>query len=85
MRPAKLLARILGGVATNVGFDDLIVLVTAIGFEEVGGKGSHRVFAHPDDAELLNLQEVRGQAKPYQVRQVVSLVRRYHLTLEDER
>jgi hypothetical protein len=85
MRPAKLLARILGGVATNVGFDDLIVLVTAIGFEEVGGKGSHRVFAHPDVAELLNLQEVRGQAKPYQVRQVVSLVRRYHLTLEDER
>jgi hypothetical protein len=45
LRPAKLLARILGGVATNVGFDDLIVLVTAIGFEEVGGKGSHRVFA----------------------------------------
>jgi hypothetical protein len=84
MRPAKLLARILGGAATNVGFDDLIVLVTAIGFEEVGGKGSHRVFAHPDVAELLNLQEVRGQAKPYQVRQVVSLVRRYHLTLEDE-
>jgi hypothetical protein len=84
MRPKKLLARITGGVATNVSFDDLIVLAAELGFEEVGGKGSHRVFAHPGVSELLNLQEVRGQAKPYQVRQVASLVRRYHLTLEDE-
>ena len=41
MRPKKLLARITGGVATNVSFDDLVVLAAELGFEEVGGKGSH--------------------------------------------
>ncbi|MCA1705690.1 MAG: hypothetical protein LC808_21495 [Actinobacteria bacterium] len=50
-----------------------------------GGGGSHRVFAHPDVAELVNLQDIeRGQAKRYQVRQVVGLVRRHDLTLKEE-
>jgi hypothetical protein len=31
-----------------VSFDDLVRLVQALGFREVGGKGSHRVFAHPN-------------------------------------
>ena len=66
-------------------FDDLVCLVQALGFCEVGDRGSHRVFAHPDLAELVNLQVERGQAKRYQVRQVASLVRRYNLPLEDER
>lgn len=66
-------------------FDDLVRFVQALGFREVGGKGSHRVFAHPDVVELVNLQAERGQAKRYQVRQVTGLVRRYDLSLEDER
>ena len=39
--------------------------------------------SRPDMAELVNLQVERGQAKRYQVRQVVSLVRRYNLSLEE--
>ncbi len=35
--------------------------------------------------ELVNLQEVGGQAKPYQIRQVLRLVERYNLLLEVER
>jgi predicted RNA binding protein YcfA (HicA-like mRNA interferase family) len=80
-----LLARIRCGDITNVSFDDLMRLVQALGFCEVGRRGSRRVFAHPDLAELVNLQVERGQAKRYQVRQVASLVRRYDLLLEDER
>jgi hypothetical protein len=38
---------------------------------------------HPDIPELVNLQSVRGQAKPYQVRQLMRLVERYDLKLED--
>jgi hypothetical protein len=34
--------------------------------------------------ELVNLQEVRGQAKPYQIRQFLRLVERYALSLEAE-
>lgn len=85
VKPARLLQRILRGGVGNVDFEDLVRLVVALGFQEVGGRGSHRVFARPDVRELLNLQENKGQAKPYQVRQVVAVVRRYDLHLEDER
>ena len=84
MKPARLLKRIVGGAVGNVNFADLVMLLEALGFEEIGGKGSHRVFARPDVAELVNLQAVQGQAKVYQVRQVAGLVRRYDLHLESE-
>ena len=84
MRAEKLLARILAGAVRNVGFADLIGLLQALGFKEVGGRGSHRVFVRAEVAEILTLQEVRGQAKPYQVRQVVALIRQYNLDVEEE-
>jgi hypothetical protein len=84
MQPDRLLARILRGDMGNVGFADLIRLVEALGFRELGGRGSHRVFARPGVTELLNLQSEKGQAKRYQVRQVTILVRRYDLHLEEE-
>ena len=59
-------------------------LVEAFGFELGRTSGSHHIFVHPDVRELLNLQEVRGQAKPYQIRQFLWLVERYALSLEDE-
>ncbi len=34
--------------------------------------------------ELVNLQEVGGKAKPYQIRQFLRLVERHNLTLGDE-
>lgn len=39
---------------------------------------------HPDIAELVNLQEVKGQAKPYQMRQFLKLVERYSLKLKED-
>ncbi len=59
-------------------------LVAAVGFELRRTSGSHHVYAHPDIRELLSLQEVRGQAKPYQIRQLLRLVERYALSLKDE-
>lgn len=84
VKPDSVLARIRRGDASNVTFADLVRLVEALGFHETGGRGSHRVFSHPDVGELINLQEERGQAKRYQVRQVASLVQRYNLSLEEE-
>ncbi|MCU1460343.1 MAG: hypothetical protein JWO37_418 [Acidimicrobiales bacterium] len=84
MRPARLLERILRGDLANVDFTDLVNLVLALGFQEVGGRGSHRVFARVGVTELVNLQEEKGQAKRYQVRQIVTLARRYDLQVEDE-
>lgn len=85
VRPVHLLDRIMQGSVSNVDFGDLVTLLSALGFTQVGGRGSHRVFARAGIDELVNLQETKVQAKPYQVRQVVTLVRRYHLSLEDER
>ena len=84
MKPRRLLPRILAGEVNNVAFADLTRLLLALGFEEIGGRGSHRIFARPGVAELVNLQEEGGDAKPYQVRQVATLVRRYHLDVEEE-
>ena len=39
---------------------------------------------HPRVPELINLQSVRGKCKPYQVKQVLELIDRYNLTLEEE-
>ena len=34
-------------------------------------------------AELLNLQNVGGEAKPYQIRQFLRLLERYNVIMED--
>jgi hypothetical protein len=59
-------------------------LAGALGFEELRVKGSHHIYARPGIAEQLNLQDRSGQAKPYQLRQLVALVRQYDLRIEDE-
>jgi len=80
--PKRLLARIARGDVANVSFSDMQRLVQAFGFELRRTTGSHHVFVHPELRELVNLQEVRGQAKPYQVRQFLRLVERYGLRME---
>ena len=71
------------GSIKNVAFDDMRRLVEALGFELKRVRGSHHIFAHADVLELVNLQEVDGQAKPYQIRQFLKLVERYSLELEE--
>lgn len=53
-----------------------------MGFALARTAGSHHIFSHPGLAELINIQEVDGEAKPYQVRQFLRLVERYNLKLE---
>ena len=84
MDPRRLLARIARGDLANVSFSDMRRLLEAFGFELRRTSGSHHVFAHPDVPELVNVQEVRGQAKPYQIRQFLRLVERYALRMEPE-
>ncbi|MEI2607467.1 MAG: type II toxin-antitoxin system HicA family toxin [Candidatus Promineifilaceae bacterium] len=46
-------------------------------------RGSHHIFEHPRIPEILNLQNHKGQVKPYQVRQFLQLIEQYNLELED--
>ena len=84
MNRRKLLRRLSEGALANVRFADIMDLAEGFGFRLVRVSGSHHIFAHPDIPEMVNLQEVQGEAKPYQIRQFLRLVERYNLQLEDE-
>ena len=83
MNRRRLLRRLLAG-SLNVSFTDMVNLVEGFGFTLARVEGSHHIFRHPRVPQLLNLQQRRGEAKPYQIRQFLRLVERYDLHLEDE-
>lgn len=84
MRPRRLLRRMAGGGYANVRFRDLVRLVESCGFELARVSGSHHIFTHDDVPILVNLQNVAGSAKPYQVRQVLRLIEQYDLQPEED-
>ncbi len=82
MNPRKTLQLILQG-SRNIRFADFVGLVQAFGFRLARTRGSHHIFARRGIPELVNLQNVAGQAKPYQVDQFLKLVEQHGLTLQD--
>ena len=64
MNRRRLLRSILSG-SKNIRFNDMVDLAEAFGFRLSRISGSHHIFVHPDIPELVNLQSVKGQAKPY--------------------
>lgn len=80
----RILQRILAG-SKNIRFPDMIYLVEGFGFRLSRTDGSHHILVHPEIPELVNLQEVKGQAKPYQIRQFLKLVERYNLKLKEDK
>ena len=83
MNRRKLLKKIISG-SKNIRFSDMVNLVRGFGFKLSRTEGSHHIFSRPDIPELVNLQNVKGQAKPYQIRQFLKLVEKHNLKLEDE-
>jgi predicted RNA binding protein YcfA (HicA-like mRNA interferase family) len=82
MNNQKLLKKILAG-SKNIRFNDFVKLVEGFGFRLSRIRGSHHIFEHPDVHEIVNLQNSKGQVKPYQIRQFLQLVEQYDLGLED--
>jgi hypothetical protein len=80
MNKRKLLQKALAG-SRNFRFGDLVTLAEAFGFRLARISGSHHIFEHPDVPELLNLQNLKGKAKAYQVQQFLELVEEYNLEL----
>ena len=62
----------------------MVNLVQGFGFSLSRTAGSHHIFIHPKIPELINLQNVKGEVKPYQVRQFLKIVEKHNLKLEDE-
>jgi predicted RNA binding protein YcfA (HicA-like mRNA interferase family) len=59
-------------------------LTETLGFRVERIDGSHHILIHPDIPEMLNLQEVKGEVKPYQVRQLLHLIERHNLALGED-
>jgi len=79
LKARKLLQKALASPA-NLRFEEACALARAFGFHLSRVSGSHHIFAHRDVRELVNLQEVHGKAKPYQVKQLLALVERHNLS-----
>ena len=77
----KVLRRVLSGQAdANIPFDGLCGLLRRLGFDE-RIEGSHHVYSKDGVREIIDVQPRRdGKAKPYQVKQVRDVLRKYGLT-----
>jgi predicted RNA binding protein YcfA (HicA-like mRNA interferase family) len=82
MNPKLLLRRLAQRHYHNVDFADFRNLVEGFGFRLLRVSGSHHIVGHPKCPELVNLQNVGGQVKPYQISQFLRLVEKYDIKLE---
>ncbi len=68
----------------NVRFNEICKLAKAFGFTYQGGKGSHKVYSQKGIHVILNFQNVKGMAKPYQVSQFLQLIEEYNLITKEK-
>jgi len=79
----KALWRLISGTSDrNFRFDELRSILTRQGFS-FRVKGDHFIFTHPAVAEIINIQPDGALAKPYQVKQVRSILISYGFGAED--
>jgi predicted RNA binding protein YcfA (HicA-like mRNA interferase family) len=75
----KILLSILCGTKdSNISFSDLCSVLDNLGFN-CRIKGDHFIYTKSDIEEIINIQPVGSQAKPYQVKQVRNLILKYVL------
>jgi hypothetical protein len=80
----KTLEKVLRGVSdANVEFDDLRQLLDGLGFQE-RIRGSQHIYTKDGIIEIINLQPKGSKAKPYQVKQVRTLILKYKLAGEND-
>ncbi len=80
----KTLEKVLRGVSdANIEFDDLRQLLNGLGFQE-RIRGSHHIYTKDGVIEIINLQPKGSKAKPYQVKQVRTLILKYKLAGEND-
>jgi hypothetical protein len=75
----KILEQVLRGTSdANIAFSSVRRLLARLGFQE-RVTGSHQIFTRTGVDEILNLQARGAKRKPYQVKQVRSVIPRYKL------
>lgn len=84
MNNKKLLEKILNG-SKNIQFNDFIKLVIGFGFHLDRINGSHYIFKVDGIEELINIQNVKGEVKPYQINQFLAIIEKYNLELGEQK
>ena len=82
MKKRKLLEKIISG-SKNIRFAEATDLAEAFGFKLDRINGSHHIFVHPGIPELINLQNVKGKVKSYQLKQLLNIIEQHNLQMED--
>jgi predicted RNA binding protein YcfA (HicA-like mRNA interferase family) len=82
VKKQKLYQRLLNN-QKNVKFNQLITVVEAFGFVLDRIHGSHHTFRHTKipDAFLQLQPDKNNEAKPYQIKQFLSLIEEYNLQM----
>ena len=81
MKKHKLLQKLFSN-SKNIRFSELTECSELFGFKLARINGSHHIFIHPEVPELINLQNVNGKAKQYQIKQLLQLIEKYNLQTE---
>ena len=75
----KLLLSIMSGAKDkSILFADLRTVLDRLGFQ-CRIKGDHFIYTKDGVEEIINIQPVGNQAKPYQVKQVRNIILKYQL------
>ncbi len=82
MKKRRLLEKALSKPA-SLRFLELGRLAEAHGYRLDRVRGSHHIYEHPQVPRPLNLQNVRGMAKAYQVRQLLRDIEEFNIPLQD--
>ncbi|HEX8654005.1 MAG TPA: type II toxin-antitoxin system HicA family toxin [Allosphingosinicella sp.] len=83
VKPSKLYAHLLESTHRTISFRDFERLLEAFGFIHDRTVGSHRQYVHARVPFALPVQPDRKDAKRYQVRQFLGIVREYELSIEE--
>ena len=62
----------------NILFSDVCTLLKHLAFQR-RIKGDHFIFSRADIPEIINLQPLGNKTKPYQIRQLRMLFKKYHI------
>lgn len=71
------LLQLVFDVTASMRFEDACKIAELIGFSRKGGQGSHVIYGRDDEMRLLNFQNRNGTIKPYQIRQLRDMVKKY--------
>jgi len=78
MNPKKIFIKIFQN-QKNIKFNEFVLLIEHFGFYLDRINGSHHIFKHNTIIEIINLQNVNGEVKLYQVKQFLKIIEKYNL------